>query len=177
MTLVKKAQDTIGSYKTMGKDLKWMVHTNCRTHGSSCGGSLSQQVSSGVFILAESRVDDFCKNYFSYLDDEPRKILTASLKSLFDTEGFAWSQKYINISCGDSAIDKPITGGFFFMYVDEGDAGGKRKVFIGLAQLTKRPASSHSFLKDYYEGKEDRVEHALKYMLYRDVKSKGLIKK
>ncbi len=158
----------------MEEDLKWIVHTKCKTHGSSCGGSLSQKITSGIFTINEKKVEKFAENYFSYLDEEPREILKSSLISLFDTEGYSWTHKYIDISCEESDVNKSITGDFFFMYAEEG-SGEKHKVFIGLAQLTKRPATNYYFLKDYYKGNEDRVKQALKHMLYKDVKSKGLI--
>ncbi|GET64285.1 hypothetical protein GLOIN_2v1674122 [Rhizophagus irregularis DAOM 181602=DAOM 197198] len=40
------------------------------------------------------------------------------------------------------------------------------------AQLTKRPSPNHYFLKDDYEGKQGRLEQALMYMTYKDVKAR-----
>lgn len=160
----------------MEEDLKLIIHTYCLKHGFSCGGSLSQKVTTGIFVLSENKVNNFCENHFGYLDKDPRNILTSSFKSLFNTEGHAWTHKYVDIRYGNLAVDKPNTGGFCFMYADEGSYDdGKRTVFMGLAELTKYPASGHYFLKDYYQGNEDRVERALKYILYKDVKTKGLI--
>ncbi|CAG8733828.1 uncharacterized protein OCT59_023997 [Rhizophagus irregularis] len=174
MALEKKAQDEISTFKNMEEDLNWITHTKCKAHGFSCGGSFSQEVASGVHVIQKDNAASFGENHFSYLDQKPKEILKSNLKSLFDTEGSAFTYKYIDIKCGEDNVDKPITGGFYFMYASA-DNGGKRTVFIGLVQITKSPASGHYFLKDYYEGNDDRVEKALKYIMYKDVKSKNLL--
>ncbi|RHZ61698.1 hypothetical protein Glove_346g108 [Diversispora epigaea] len=77
-----------------------------------------------------------------------RLILSSVLKSLFHTESLAFTHKYIDINYGKGNADKPITGALYFM-----NANGS--------------SDEH-----YYEGNEDRVENALKYMIYKDVTSK-----
>lgn len=171
-----KIHDTLVSFKNMESDLKWVIHSQCAAHGTSCGGSISQSVTSGVFKLDKSNVNEFSNNYFNYLDKESRDILSSTLKSLICADGFAWTHKYIDMKVGESYVDQPITGAFYVIYCDDDpDSYGKRRVFISLARLVKRPSPNHYFLKDYYEGRQDRIENALMYMTYKDVKSKGFI--
>ncbi|CAG8776861.1 1808_t:CDS:1 [Racocetra persica] len=160
MELEKIARDQISSYKNMEEYLKWITNTICEIHGPSCGGSLLHEVSSGIYIIDEKKVNNFCESHFSYFDKEPKEKITAELKSLFDTERSQSTYKYIDIKCGTGNVDNPITGGYFYFCssADNADNGGKRTIFIGLAQLTKLPAPNHYFLKDYYEGNHDRVE-------------------
>ncbi|RHZ61699.1 hypothetical protein Glove_346g109 [Diversispora epigaea] len=172
---VKKGsgKGTLVSFENFEDDLKWVTHTHCEEQGSSCGGSLSQEVTSGVFIIEKGNADLFSTYYFSYLDKGSRVILSSVLNSLFYTEGLAFTHKYIDLNYGKGNTDKPITGAFYFMNAK--GSGEKRTVFISLARLSKKPVRGYYFLKDYYEGNEDRVENALKYMIYKDANSKGLI--
>lgn len=165
------ANDELLSYKNYESHLKWIIQNGCTRHGNLCSNALAQRVTSGLFLINEKNVDKFCEAYFGYLDDKPRIHLISELKKLFDTDSYDWRGKYIDISNGTG---KPITGGFYFIYVDASDE--KRRVFISLAQITKQPALDHYSLKDYYEGSEERVENALKYITYKDVKSKGYLK-
>lgn len=169
----KPGSHVLRSYKIHEDDLKWISHTHCATHGASCGGSLVQKVTSGVFELEEKSARQFCELYFSNLDKDTKGILTAALQSLFFTEGFSWTDKYIDLSYGETNVDKPITGAFYYMHADGG--GEKRKVYISLASITKKPSPGHYFLKDYFEGNQERIENALKYITYRDGLSRGLI--
>lgn len=136
MALVKQALKEIVAYKSMENDLQWMAHSRCATHGSS-----------GIFIISENNVDGFCKNYFSYLNDDTRKVLTAALKSLFYTEGFAWTRDYIDIDCGSSTVDKPITGEFYFMYIRWWTYWWKAYSFYRISSTYKKTLLSFNYSK------------------------------
>ncbi|RHZ61692.1 hypothetical protein Glove_346g107 [Diversispora epigaea] len=167
LTPVKNGRDTLISFKSFEDDLKWVTHSE--THGT-----LSQQVTTGVFIIEKENADTFSENYFSFIENkESREILIETFKMLFYTEGHIFTHKYIDITYEKASTDKPITGGFYFMYAK--GSSEKRNVFISLTRLSKKSAPGHYLLKDYYKGNEDRVENALKYMIYKDANSKGLL--
>ncbi|CAG8506885.1 16188_t:CDS:2 [Acaulospora colombiana] len=64
---------------------------------------------------------------------------------------------------------------YYYMYADDNPNDGKRTFFFAMAQITKDPGHNHYFLEDYYQGNRIRVVNALKYMLYEESKSNGLI--
>ncbi|CAG8454773.1 98_t:CDS:2 [Diversispora eburnea] len=123
-------------------DLKWITHSHCATHGSSCGSHIEYLVTSSTFTMEQENVDKFCETYFNFIThQESRDVVTSSLKALFYTEEQLSTHKYIEITHGMSNVDKPIKGGFYFID-SKGGSGRKRN--------------------------EERVENALKYIVFRD---------
>ncbi|PKY31069.1 hypothetical protein RhiirB3_448488 [Rhizophagus irregularis] len=170
MSLVTRGKEELSGFKDMEEDYKWILHDKCKTHGSSCGGSISERVAAGVFEIDESKVNEFCENFFNCYDEQPKKFLTSALKGLMLSDQSAIEDNYVDIKYGEQNVGKPITGGYFLMVTDESPMNGKRTFFFAIAQITKDPSNNHYFLQDYYLGKRVRVENALKYMLYEATK-------
>ncbi|CAG8532043.1 8248_t:CDS:1 [Paraglomus occultum] len=150
----------ISTIQNMENDVKWITHTNCAIHGPSCGGGFSRTVESSVYVIDIKNVNSFSEHFFDRFDGRAKRDLKSAFKGLFVSKSSTWKQQYIDIKFGESNVNQPITGGYYFMWVSD-ENGGTRTVIIAIAQITKSPAANHYFLKEYYAGNDYRLENAL----------------
>nr|CAG8601321.1 1822_t:CDS:2 [Entrophospora candida] len=162
------------SYKNMEDDYKWLLNMKCPVHGYSCpSGGVTQSIESGVYILDNNKadIDGFIENIFSNLDSNVRRLLESRLKEISYAKGAAWTKDNVRTN---SEVDDHISGTYYVLYSDESpDQPNKRRIFTAVVQNTISAGSGHYFSAEHFSGK--RIEHALMYLLYKDVKKKQLI--
>nr|CAG8433576.1 11330_t:CDS:2 [Entrophospora candida] len=163
-------------YKNMEGDYRWLTDMRCATHGYSCpSGGITQNIESGVYVIDDNRADihGFIENIFGHLEDRKvRSLLEAKLKAIAYAEGAEWTKDELSTSF---EVGGSITGIHYALYSDKIQNQSKRRFFIAIVQNSISAGPGHYFISGYFNGQEERIKNALKYLLYKEAKNKLLI--
>ncbi|CAJ0747123.1 4058_t:CDS:2 [Entrophospora sp. SA101] len=163
-------------YKNMEGDYRWLTDMRCAMHGYSYpSGGITQIIESGVNVIDDNKADiyGFIENIFGHLEDRKvRSLLEAKLKAISYTEGAKWTKDELSTSF---EVDGSIAGIHYALYSDKIQNQSKRQFFIAIVQISISAGPGHYFIAGYFNGQEECIKNALKYLLYKEAKNKLLI--